>query len=156
MIKSSTLRLIFCLLVCMAGGALSGYATANAIDTWYVYLNKPSWNPPNWVFAPVWTLLYLMMAVAWWILIESPNHQKRRPIVAFGLQLFLNFWWSPLFFTMHAVGAALIEIIVMWGAILATIILAYPVERRAAYLLIPYLLWVSFAMALNAAIFYLN
>lgn len=121
---------------------------------WYFALAKPAWTPPPWVFGPAWTLLYTLMAVAAWMV------WKREPrglaLRCWALQLLLNAAWSPVFFALHAIGAALLVIAALWLAIAGTIAAFARVDRRAAALLLPYLAWVSFATALNLAIWRLN
>lgn len=152
----SYLKLILSITVCLAVGGISGFVTANEIPGWYVNISKPSFNPPNWIFGPVWTALYIMMGIAFFLVWKSNVPVKEKAYLLFGLQLILNFFWSILFFSMHALGVALIEIILMWVCILLTIVSFYPISKPAAYLLIPYLLWVSFASVLNFSIWKLN
>jgi translocator protein len=140
--------------LCLAVGALGGSVTAQAVVEWYPTLNKPSWNPPSWLFAPVWTILYVMMAVAAWLVWKAGN--SRAGLILWGSQLALNLAWSFLFFGARSPGLGLIEIAFMWLAIAATIFLFAQKSRVAAYLMVPYLCWVSFASALNAAIYMLN
>jgi tryptophan-rich sensory protein len=138
-------------------GLLSGLATKDAIATWYVTLNKPSFNPPNAVFGPVWTLLYLLMGIAMgrvWCRLD-PNSAKG-PWAAYSVQLALNGLWSLIFFSMHLVGVALVDILALLVAIILCIRAFHRVDRIAAWLMVPYLLWVCFATALNAAIVLLN
>ena len=136
---------------------VSGIVTATSVGGWYQTLNKPSFNPPDWIFAPVWTALYLMMAISGWMAWrQSRIHQKRVIVVAFSSQLGLNFLWSILFFGLQWVGAALIEIILLWASILWTIYVFWPIDRRAALLFVPYAIWVTFAITLNGAIWVLN
>ena len=136
---------------------VSGLVTSSSVGGWYQTLTRPSFNPPDWVFAPVWSALYLMIAAAGWMAWRrTRNHQRRRVVTAWGLQLALNFLWSVLFFGLHWVGIALIDIVLLWAAILWTIVVFWPVERIAALLLIPYAAWVTFAIALNGAIWGLN
>jgi translocator protein len=140
--------------LCLGVGAIGGAVTAPAVLEWYPTLNKPSWNPPSWLFAPVWTVLYVMMAVAAWLVWKTGN--SRAALTLWGGQLALNLAWSILFFGARAPGLALIEIFVMWLSIAATIFLFAQKSKVAAYLMVPYLCWVSFAAALNAAIVMLN
>jgi translocator protein len=126
-------------------------------DAWFSALIKPVWQPPNWLFGPVWTALYLMMGIAGGLVwLRGPSPLVRSALVAFGVQLLLNALWTPAFFGAHALGAALIVILALWLAILATIVRFARVSRWAAALLIPYLAWVSFATALNAELLRLN
>lgn len=148
-------ELVACMLLCMIGGAASGLATPP--DDWYWTLAKPSWTPPPWLFGPVWTLLYLMMGVSLWLLWR--NRRATHGRLAFTLfltQLALNFAWTPVFFGMHAIGLALAVIVTLLAAIMATIAIGWRVKRSAALLLVPYACWVSFASALNLAIWRLN
>lgn len=124
---------------------------------WHAALVKPAWNPPNFVFAPVWTLLYALMGAAAWLVFRSASSPRRRTALAlFAVQLALNAAWSWLFFGRHALGASLAEIVLLWAAILATLLAFRPVSRAAAWLLAPYLAWVTFASALTYAIWRLN
>ena len=148
-----TIAIVLTLLV----GALTGYATSEAIPTWYAGLNKPSFNPPNWLFGPVWTVLYILMGIAMgrvWCRIEPAK--AGGPWSIFSAQLALNGFWSLIFFNMHSIGLALVDILVLLVAIILCIRAFNRVDRTASWLMVPYLLWVSFATVLNAAIFMLN
>lgn len=156
MIKS-ILKFILCISIPLMVGAISGIATASNIPTWYVTLNKPSFNPPNYLFAPVWTTLYILMGISLFIITQTTKSAlKTKAIKAFAVQLALNFCWSFLFFQFHTLGIALIEIILLLCCILWMIFSFYKVNKTAALLNIPYLLWVSFASVLNASIYMLN
>ncbi|TFG88954.1 MAG: tryptophan-rich sensory protein [Gemmatimonadales bacterium] len=149
--------LVVAIVVCFAAAGIGSLATVDAIPTWYATLRRPSWNPPNWVFGPVWSLLYLMMAVAAWQVWRTAGWQGARLALGlFAFQLLLNVGWSVVFFGLHRPGWAFVEIVVLWCAILATLLLFRPISSVAALLLAPYLLWVSFAGALNLAIWRLN
>lgn len=139
--------------VCEAAGLIGTAFTVQAIPAWYALLVKPSFAPPNWLFGPVWTLLYLMMGTAAWLVWQS---QRAGALKVFWLQLALNAAWTPLFFGLHNPLAGLVCIGLMWLAIVWTIVGFWRVSRPAAWLLVPYLAWVSFATALNLAIFLLN
>ena len=142
---------------CLAIGAVGGIVTASSVDTWYPGLNKPAWNPPDSVFGPVWTLLYLMMAVAAWLVWRRRGAADvRAAMTLFAVQLGLNAAWSVLFFGLRRPGLAAVEIVLLWLAIVATMALFARVSRPAGWLLVPYLGWVSFAAALNIAIWRLN
>ncbi|KPM46851.1 TspO/MBR family protein [Jiulongibacter sediminis] len=148
---------ILCLAIPLAIGGLSGFATVTGIDSWYSSINKPSFNPPNWIFAPVWTTLYALMGVSLFIVWQSPASQFRtNALIIFGIQLFLNFCWSFLFFYFESPGLALVEIVFLWASILMMIFYFIKVKPIAGYLQIPYIIWVSFASILNAAIWHLN
>jgi tryptophan-rich sensory protein len=151
-------KLIVSILLAEGVGIAGALFTAPAIPTWYAGLHKPALNPPMWVFGPVWTTLYLLMGIAaflvWRRIGERP--EVKAALVIYALQLLLNAIWSPGFFALHAPGAALVIISLLWVAIVATIWKFYPISRAASYLLIPYLLWVSFASYLNFSIWRLN
>jgi len=124
---------------------------------WFASLHKPAWNPPGWIFGPVWSVLYTMMAVAAWLVWQRGGFAaQRRPLALFLAQLVLNAAWTPLFFGLHRPGLALAVIILLWLAIAATLLSFRPVSRAAAWLLVPYLAWVSFATVLNGALWRLN
>jgi translocator protein len=142
----------------LAVGAASSAATMDGLRTWYRTIRRPSWNPPNEVFGPVWTTLYLLMGVALLQVVRSEEDRVVRQIglALFVLQLALNAGWSWIFFTNHDLFGALIEIVALWLAIAATLIAFANVRRSAALLLVPYLGWVTFATALTATIWSLN
>ena len=124
---------------------------------WFAALKKPSWNPPGWVFGPVWTALYAMMAAAAWLVWQRGGwKEQRKPLLIFLAQLALNAVWTPLFFGLHRPGVAFAEIVLLWLAIVATLVAFRPVNRTAAWLLVPYLAWVSFAAVLNGTLWRLN
>ena len=124
---------------------------------WYASLRKPAWNPPGWVFGPVWSALYTLMAVAAWLVWKRGGFRAHgRPLTLFLVQLALNAAWSPLFFGLRWPGAAFVEILLLWMAIVATLLAFRPVSRTAAWLLAPYLAWVSFAAVLNGVLWRLN
>lgn len=142
---------------CVGGGALVGSATAGGDSAWYASLAKPSWTPPGVVFAPVWTALYAAMAVAAWRVWRRGGWQARRGALALFLgQLVLNFAWSFIFFGAQRIGWALVEIVVLWLLIALTMRRFAAVDRPAAWLLAPYLAWVTFAALLNGAIYRLQ
>lgn len=138
--------------------ALGALATYPNIPTWYAGLAKPGFTPPNWVFAPVWTLLYAMMAYAAWRVLSLPaDRPRRRPgLLAYAVQLALNAAWSWAFFALHAPALGLLVILALLAAIMATLELFWKLDRTAGLLLVPYLGWVSFAALLNYAILKLN
>jgi benzodiazapine receptor len=148
------LGLVGWIALCFVAAAVGAFALP---DAWYASLHKPSWNPPGWVFGPVWTLLYTMMAVAAWLVWRRGGFvMQRGPLTWFLVQLALNAAWSPLFFGLHQPGLALVDIVLLWLAIAATIAAFGRVYRGAAWLLAPYLLWVSFASVLNFTLWRMN
>lgn len=152
-----TAGLIVFLILCLGVGALGGMATTPEIAGWYSTLNKPTWNPPPSIFGPVWTTLYLMMALSAWLIWRKGGLQKNRiPLAAFAVQLILNLAWSWIFFSMHQIGGAFVEITVLWSSILLTGILFHKNSKLASVLLLPYLCWVSFATYLNFTLWQLN
>lgn len=151
------LKFAICVLIPFVVGGFSSAFTIEAIPTWYTTIQKPSFNPPNWIFAPVWSTLYVLMGVSFYLVLTHPSSvSKQGAIFAFILQLTLNFFWSLVFFKWHEIGWAFIEIIAMWIAILFMIRRFYLIHPLAAYMNIPYILWVSFASVLNGTIYYLN
>lgn len=139
--------------LCQAAGLMGTVFTASAIPEWYAFLNKPSFAPPNWLFGPVWTSLYAMMAVSAWLVWRRAGASA---LNVFWVQLALNALWTPLFFGLHSPLAGLVCIALLWLAIVWTIKSFWLVSRSAALLLLPYLAWVSFASVLNYAIWMLN
>jgi benzodiazapine receptor len=124
---------------------------------WYARLQKPAWNPPNWIFGPVWTALYTIMAVTAWLVWKRGGFAgQRRALLFFLLQLLLNALWSPLFFGLHLPGLAFVDLVLLWLALLATLATFWKAHRLAGAMLLPYLAWVTFAGALNFAIWRLN
>lgn len=145
------------ILVCFGTAAIGAAVTTPKIPFWYAELAKPDWAPPNWIFGPVWTLLYLLMAIAVWQIWRVVRSDGAKfPLVLFAVQLTLNSLWSVLFFGLASPGAAAIEIIVLWVAILATVIVFWRRSPWAGGLMLPYLVWVGFAMFLNFSIWRLN
>ena len=155
---NNTFKLIIAIIIPVAVGAISGFFTATGVESWYQTINKPSWNPPGWIFAPVWTTLYIMMGVALFLVWKSDSSDilKKTAITLFTIQLVLNFFWSFIFFDQHQIGWALVEIIAMWIFILLTIFAFGNISKLAAWLLVPYISWVSFATILNYTIWKLN
>jgi translocator protein len=143
---------------CELVGILGTPFTISAIPTWYAGLNKPFFAPPNWLFGPVWTLLYFMMGVSFYLIWKKGWKKSKNKIARnyFLAQLGLNFIWSPVFFGLKSPLLALLIILAMWMLIVMTIKKFLPINKWAAYLLIPYLMWVSFATLLNAGIWILN
>jgi benzodiazapine receptor len=152
-------RIAVVLSTCLLVGYLSGMVTRDSITTWYPTLVKPSFNPPNWVFAPVWTILYIMMGVAGgmvWNRLEQDTENVKKAFTFFIIQLALNAAWSVIFFYLHNPLLALLEIILFWLIIFETYTQFKKIDKTAGLLLIPYLAWVSFATILNASIWWLN
>lgn len=152
--KPPLLALLVLIVLCFAVAALGGLATTPNIPNWYAGLVKPSWNPPSWVFAPVWSVLYLSMAVAAWLVWRKGDALVT--MILFAVQLALNAAWSWLFFGMHSTSAALIDIVLLWAAITATMIVFWRRSLVAGLLFVPYLAWVGFAAVLNYGIWRLN
>jgi translocator protein len=145
------------ILICLLASALGAAVTVSASGSWYDGLAKAAWNPPPWVFGPVWTVLYIMMGVAAWLVWRTgASDARRRAMTAFGIQLALNVLWSYLFFGFHLPLVALIEMAALWLATAATIAVFGRVSRAAAWLLVPYILWVGYALTLNGAIVAVN
>jgi tryptophan-rich sensory protein len=145
------------ILLCFAAAGLGSLATTPAIDGWYAALRKPAWTPPNWVFGPVWSLLYLGMAIAAWLVWRERTWASVEwPLFLFAIQLILNVVWSFLFFGARLPGVAFAEILLLCGAILATLVAFQRVSMPAALLLAPYLAWVTFAAFLNFSIWRMN
>lgn len=149
---SRYLPLVLFVLLTVGGGTLIG--TTNVPGEWYAQLQKPPFNPPDWVFSPVWTVLYVLTAVAGWRIWIGPHIPWAMSV--WWLQLGLNFLWSPVFFTLHLIGGALIVILALFATVLAFIFIAWPHDRISATLFVPYAAWVAFAALLNASILLLN
>jgi len=143
---------------CELVGIISTPFTLAAIPTWYSTLNKPPFSPPNWIFGPVWTALYFLMGVAAFLIWKKglKNKQVKKALTYFVAQLAFNFLWSFLFFGLHSPILGLLDILILWVLILITMIKFYKLSKPAVYLLIPYILWVSFATILNLSIVILN
>jgi translocator protein len=157
-LKMKIFKFIFSIVLCFSAAALGGAATYSSIPTWYASLNKPFFNPPNWIFGPVWTILYFLMAVSLYIVWDKnfKNKKKEEAIKIFIFQLVLNLLWSFAFFGFHQPLLALITVIALWISIFVTIKYFYKISKTSAYLLYPYIFWVSFASILNLAIVILN
>ncbi len=152
------MKLFISILIPLLVGAISGYFTTSGVDGWYALANKPWFNPPNWIFAPVWTTLYVLMGIALFLVLKSDAARavKQAAIALFAIQLTLNFFWSIIFFKLQQPGWAFAEIILMWVTILLTILWFGKISATAAWLLVPYICWVSFASVLNYSIWQLN
>ena len=152
-------RILAVVVTCLVVGYFSGMVTRSAIVTWYPTLVKPSFNPPNWIFAPVWSMLYVMMGVAAglvWNRIDFDKEVVKKALLFFAIQLALNALWSYLFFGLKNPMLAGVEIILLWLMIFETFTKFVKINKIAGYLFIPYILWVSFAMVLNGSIWWLN
>ena len=157
MIKN-ILVLLCSIVVCLFAGVIGSIFTYPSIPTWYAALIKPALNPPNWIFGPVWTTLYILMGISLYLIIKKgkPDRAAMTAIIFFVLQLALNSLWSIVFFGNHMLSLAFVNIIALWIAILINIVLFYKLDKWAGILLIPYILWVSFASYLNFAVWMLN
>jgi tryptophan-rich sensory protein len=149
---------ISCVVPLLAGAAGALFTTADSLNNWYAKLNKPAFNPPNWLFGPVWTTLYILMGIAAFLVWRKglDNKPVRLALVWFLVQLALNALWTPLFFGLHSPLLALADIVLLLGAIVLTVFYFLKVSRPAGLLLVPYLAWVTFATSLNFAIYLLN
>ena len=150
------LKLFAAVSICLACGFVGSLFTSTSIDSWYQFLNKPAIAPPNWVFAPVWTLLYILMGIALFLVWISDSPIKKKAVILFLIQLILNAAWSFIFFGIHSIGIALADIVILWAFILLTMIFFFRTAAPAGWLLVPYILWVSFAAVLNFEFFRLN
>jgi tryptophan-rich sensory protein len=153
------LKLLGCILVSGLAGAIGAVFTSRSVTTWYVTIAKPSFTPPGWVFGPAWTVLYILMGIALYLVWERasiPGAVTPWAFALFFLQLTFNALWSVIFFGQRAIGLALVDIALLWLAVLATMLVFWQVSRVAGALLIPYLAWVTFAAALNYSIWRLN
>ncbi len=139
-------------------GFISSFFSAGSIDSWYQTLARPSFNPPNWIFGPVWTILYIVIGISFYLvwMSDAKDDIKKKAYLIFAVQLALNFIWSILFFGNQMIFGAFVEIIFLWIAILLNILIFYKISRLAGGLLVPYFLWVSFAALLNYSLWVLN
>ncbi|MFH1325934.1 MAG: TspO/MBR family protein [Candidatus Falkowbacteria bacterium] len=151
-------RLIISLILPQLAGLVGSLFTTPAIPTWYAGLAKPEFSPPNWIFGPVWFLLYILMGVSIYLIWQKieKNKKAKQAMLLFWIHLFFNAVWSIIFFGLQNPGLAFVNIIIIWLLIIILMIKFWKISKLAAYLLIPYLLWVSFASALNYFIWYLN
>ncbi|MEV1043652.1 TspO/MBR family protein [Streptomyces sp. NPDC049916] len=153
--RRSALTLLLLLVLCYGVAAAGALATGDAGST-YAALDRPAWAPPGWLFGPVWTVLYGMIAVAGWLVARRAVPGRRPALVAWGTQLVLNALWTPLFFAAERYGLAFLDIAPLLAAVVATALLAARVDRRAAWLLVPYGVWVAYAAALNLSLWLNN
>ena len=152
------LKLATFILACEMAGVLGAVFASAAIPTWYAVIPKPWFTPPGWLFGPVWIILYAMMGVSGYLVWQSKAHKKLMPFAksAFCWQLSLNMCWPLFFFGLAALGKAFADIVALWIALVITIVLFYRISRRASLILIPYLVWVTIALAMNFYIWQLN
>ncbi len=175
------IKLVISILICEGAGIIGSFFTAPAIKTWYVSLEKPFFSPPNWIFAPVWTVLFLLMGISLYLVwvknwrVETPENESAKKawnpiseklwsgtwreenaVAIFVLQLVLNILWSVIFFGLKLPSIASAEILMLWVAILYTIVNFYRISKSASFLLLPYILWVTFAAVLNLSVWLLN
>jgi benzodiazapine receptor len=155
---NKTLKLIIAIAIPLTVGFTSGFFTITGVGSWYQTIQRPSWNPPNWIFGPVWTTLYIMMGVALFLIwkADAEIKTKNQAILLFAVQLILNFFWSIIFFNLQQPGWAFAEIVMLWIFILLTIFAFAKINKLAAWLLVPYVSWVSFASILNYTIWRMN
>lgn len=150
-------KLIISIAIPLAVGGISSYFTATNVESWFTTITKPTFNPPNWLFAPVWTTLYIMMGIALFLVWNKKSTlSKNKAFLFFAVQMILNFLWSMIFFYQHEIGWALVDIILLWIMIIFTIFAFAPFSKTASWLLVPYICWVSFATLLNYSIWHLN
>ncbi|OEC86866.1 MULTISPECIES: TspO/MBR family protein [Methanobacterium] len=156
--KSEILKLVVSILIPLIAGFIGSIATFSSIPTWYASLVKPAWAPPNWVFAPVWTTLFILMGIALFLVWRQGLWRKDVKIAVsiFAVQLVLNVLWSIIFFGLQSLLGGLIEIVFLWIAILATIITFYRISKPAGILLLPYIIWVTIASYLTYTVYILN
>lgn len=152
-----TIKFSLSIFICLAAGIIGSIFTFDAISTWYNTLNKPFFNPPNWLFGPAWTVLYILMGISLYLVWQQQNKKETKDaIIIFSVQLFLNALWPIVFFGLKLPIIAFVELIVLWIAVLITIIQFKKISKNAAYLLLPYIIWISFAALLNLSIVLLN
>jgi tryptophan-rich sensory protein len=159
----SLVKLTSAIIICLVAGAVGSAFTADAIPVWYAALNKPSWTPPNWTFAPIWTTLYILMGISLYLIFEkrakirgAAVKRYNKAVNIFWIQLGLNALWSILFFGLRSPLLGLLGIAALWIAILFTIISFRKISKKAAYLLLPYIVWVTIAAMLNLAVVLMN
>jgi len=153
----NAIKLSLSIITCELAGIVGSFFTISSVKTWYVGIIKPVFNPPNWIFGPVWTILFVLMGISLWIIWTSKeSKEKRRGLILFFIQLGLNVLWSVLFFGLHLLLLSFVEIILLWIFILLTILEFKKISKNASYLLWPYIIWVSFAAILNLSIWILN
>jgi len=155
--KSNITKLIISITLPLVLGIIVGMFTSQSVPDWYSTLNRPSFNPPNWIFGPVWTILYILMGISFFVIWKQEASKARTLAISiFFLQLLLNFAWSFIFFYFNMIGLALVEIVLLWFSNMFMLVLFYKIKPMASYINIPYLLWVTFATVLNASYSFLN
>jgi benzodiazapine receptor len=156
--KNKLWKLVAAIIVCQLAAVIGSFFTTSSIATWYASIQKPAFTPPNWVFAPVWTTLFLLMGISLYLVWDRGLGRKdvKFAVYVFGFQLFLNILWSVLFFGLQNPFLALVEIALLWIAILVNIVFFYRISRKAGILLVPYIIWVTLASALNYGVWVLN
>ncbi len=156
--SKSIIKLFSAVLICLGAGFVGSFFTTPEIATWYQTINKPTWNPPSWLFGPVWTTLFILMGIALFLIWQKASHSKsaHRAVVFFLVHLLFNIFWSVAFFNLHSPFYAFIAIIVLWLMIFTLMLWFFRLDKKSGALLIPYLLWVSFAGYLNYTIWQLN
>jgi translocator protein len=151
------IKLVISIFVCLVAGLIGSIFTISSIPVWYATLNKPFFSPPNWLFAPAWTILYILMGIALFYVWKAPKVRKTNEgLMLFGAQLIFNVIWSIVFFGFRSIVGGVLSIAVLLILILMTTAQFYRIDKRAAYLMVPYLLWVCFATMLNIAVYFLN
>jgi len=156
--KSAILKLVLSILIPLIAGFIGSIATMSSIPTWYASIIKPDWAPPNWVFGPVWTTLFILMGIALFLVWRKGLWRRdvKIAVIIFAVQLVLNVLWSVIFFGLQSLLGGLIEIVFLWIAILATIIAFYRISKPAGILLLPYIIWVTIASYLTYTVYLLN
>ena len=154
----NALKLLLSIFVCHLAGIIGGFFTARSIPEWYAFIKKPSFNPPDWIFGPVWITLFTMMGISAFLVWQKGLNSEwaRAALFIFLLQLTLNCLWSIVFFGFRSIGGALIVIVLLWLSIVWVIVRFFAISKLAAALLIPYIIWVSFAFLLNVSLLILN
>ena len=151
------LKLIGLIFICFLPGIVGGFFTANNLYPWFSLLTKPSFNPPSWIFSPVWTTLYTLMGISLFLILKADSSEnKTRGTVFFTIQLILNGAWSIVFFGLHQILSAFVVIVALLAFIILSMVEFYKISKPAAYILVPYLIWVSFASVLNFSLYILN
>jgi translocator protein len=155
--RTSWFSLLPFVVICFAAAGMGFVFTRTSVKTWYPELRRPEWTPPDWLFGPVWTVLYLMMALSAWLVWRAADSPATRfALLLFAIQLALNILWSAVFFGLRRIGPAYAEILLLWMMIIATTVAFLPLSMLAAWLLLPYVAWVAFASYLNFRIWQLN